>query len=110
MGGYWGNKGCVSVRWSVYGVSVCVLNCHLAAHTHMNKVSNESYVSIVTTCSVQDRIEGYNTVLGSHLYSNKDTEMILYHDYVIWMGDLNFRLEIDPEDNSNEEIVAQISR
>ena len=38
IGGYWGNKGCVSVRWSVYGVSVCVLNCHLAAHAHMNKV------------------------------------------------------------------------
>ena len=38
MGGYWGNKGCVSVRWSVYGVSVCVINCHLAAHVHMNKV------------------------------------------------------------------------
>ena len=45
MGGYWGNKGCVGVRWSVYGVSVCVLNCHLAAHTHMNKVSSESCVS-----------------------------------------------------------------
>ena len=49
-------------------------------------------------------------MLGSHRYTNKDTEMILYHDYVIWMGDLNFRLEIDPGDVTNEEIVSRISK
>ena len=47
MGGYWGNKGCVSVRWSVYGVSVCVLNCHLAAHVYMNKVRGQIQACIV---------------------------------------------------------------
>lgn len=36
--------------------------------------------------------------------------MILYHDYIIWMGDLNFRLEIDTEDISNEGIVSRISK
>lgn len=77
--GYWGSKGTVSIRFSIYGVSVCVLNSHLAAHDH----------------NQQARIEGYNTVLGSHTYANKDTELILYHDYVFWMGDLNFRLQED---------------
>ena len=52
MGGYWGNKGCVSVRWSVYGVSVCVLNCHLAAHAHMNKVSRRVFDCIKVQCDM----------------------------------------------------------
>lgn len=80
FGGYWvswldsegaelmivlqGNKGVVSIRWKVYGVSVCVLNSHLAAHSHFN----------------QERIESYNTILGSHTFSDKETEMILYHE------------------------------
>ena len=34
----------VSVRFRLYGVSVCVLNSHLAAHTQFN----------------QDRIDSYN--------------------------------------------------
>jgi len=94
LGGYWGNKGCVSIRWQVYGVSMVVVNTHLAAHGHMN----------------QERLASYNSLLGSHVYNNKDTEMILYHDYVFWMGDLNFRLEVDPQDLSSEQIAQQVSK
>ena len=59
-----GNKGAVSLRWKMYGVSVCVLNCHLAAHHHANS----------------QRLEGYNNILGGHTFNNKETEMILYHE------------------------------
>jgi hypothetical protein len=58
---------------------VCVLNSHLAAHDHNNQI----------------RIDGYNTVMGTHTYQNPETELIMYHDYVFWMGDLNFRLEMN---------------
>ena len=59
-------------------MSFCILNSHLAAHTEFNTA----------------RIESYNKIMGEHLFSNASgTEMILYHDYVIWAGDLNFRLE-----------------
>lgn len=76
--GYWGSKGCVSLRFQIYGVSFCILNCHLAAHPEFN----------------QARIDSYNKIMGEHLYSKEsEMEMILYHDYVIWAGDLNFRLE-----------------
>ena len=88
-----GNKGCVSMRWSVYGVSVCVVNSHLAAHTQHN----------------QARLDSYNNILGSHTFSNHDTEMILYHDYVFWLGDLNFRLEIDPQDMTSQDIINHVS-
>jgi inositol-1,4,5-trisphosphate 5-phosphatase len=78
FGGYWGSKGVVSVRFEIYGVSFCILNSHLAAHPEFN----------------QARIDSYNKIMGEHLYTGKsETEMILYHDYVIWAGDLNFRLE-----------------
>jgi len=77
LNGYWGNKGTVSIRFQVYGVSICVLNSHLAAHDHQNQL----------------RIESYDTVLGGHTFSHPATELIMYHDYVFWMGDLNFRLE-----------------
>ena len=40
---------------------------------------------------IQARIDSYNTVLGTHTFSTPDTELIMYHDYVFWMGDLNFR-------------------
>lgn len=76
--GYWGSKGCVSIRFELQGVSFCIVNAHLAAHTEFN----------------QARIDSYNSILGEHLYTgSKETEMILYHDYVIFAGDLNFRLE-----------------
>ena len=59
-------------------MSFCILNSHLAAHTEFNTA----------------RIESYNKIMGEHLLSKASgTEMILYHDYVIWAGDLNFRLE-----------------
>jgi len=90
--GYWGSKGCVSVRFKIYGVSVCVVNSHLAAHQQF----------------YQDRVESYNTVLGSHLYSTEETELILYHDYVFWMGDLNFRL--DSEAFRFEEVDLMVSK
>ena len=48
----------------MYGVSMVVVCSHLAAHSHMN----------------HERIASYNTILGSHKYSNKQTELILYHE------------------------------
>ena len=47
LGGYLGFKGGVSVRLTLYGVSLCFVNCHLSAHDHQ----------------VDKRIEEYNTVV-----------------------------------------------
>lgn len=91
--GYWGSKGCVSIRFQVYGVKIVVVNCHLAAH-------EEFY---------QDRVDSYNTALGAHLYSNPETEMILYHDYVFWIGDLNFRLNL-PDSFDFEKVELMVSK
>ncbi|XP_014600519.1 PREDICTED: inositol polyphosphate 5-phosphatase K-like isoform X1 [Polistes canadensis] len=76
FGGMWGNKGAVSIRFNLYGVSICVVNTHLTPHDHL----------------LADRIADYNTILREHSFTAPDTPNILFHDYVFWIGDLNFRL------------------
>jgi len=85
-----GLKGAVSVRMKIYGVSICFVNSHLSAHDHMLPV----------------RIKDYNTIIETHNFSEKDTPKILYHDYIFWMGDLNFRLAEDSFDH--EKIVESV--
>ncbi|KAK2586242.1 hypothetical protein KPH14_001499 [Odynerus spinipes] len=76
FGGMWGNKGAVSIRLNIYGVNICVVNTHLTPHDHL----------------LADRIADYNTILKNHTFTAPDTPNILFHDYVFWIGDLNFRL------------------
>ena len=76
FGGMWGNKGAVSIRLNIYGVSMCIVNTHLTPHDHL----------------LADRIVDYNTILTNHSFNSPDTSKILYHDYIFWIGDLNFRL------------------
>ncbi|XP_076473259.1 inositol polyphosphate 5-phosphatase K isoform X2 [Bombus vancouverensis nearcticus] len=71
-----GNKGAVSIRLNMYGINMCIVNTHLTPHDHL----------------LTDRIMDYNTILTSHNFSSPDTSKILFHDYVFWIGDLNFRL------------------
>ncbi|XP_023934774.2 inositol polyphosphate 5-phosphatase K [Bicyclus anynana] len=95
LGGLWGNKGAVSVRFNIYGVSVSLVNCHLTAHEHL----------------LAERINDYNTIVKEHFYLVGETSNILYHDYVFWMGDLNFRTD-HPAGSAptSEEIVATLQK
>ncbi|TSK49663.1 Inositol polyphosphate 5-phosphatase K [Bagarius yarrelli] len=75
--GYWGNKGGVSIRFSLYGHSVCFLNCHLAAHIHNST----------------ERVEEFEHILNSQTFEGNTTLSVLDHKLVFWFGDLNFRIE-----------------
>lgn len=74
--GYWGNKGGVSIRMDISGVNICFVNCHLAAHRE----------------EIVRRVQDYTTILESQRFQAPATPCILDHDYVFWLGDLNFRL------------------
>uniref|UniRef100_A0A0A9YBR6 Phosphatidylinositol 4,5-bisphosphate 5-phosphatase A n=1 Tax=Lygus hesperus TaxID=30085 RepID=A0A0A9YBR6_LYGHE len=74
--GLWGNKGGVSLRLQIYGCSICFVNCHLAAHDHL----------------LQERISDYNNILANQKFDCRESVSIMFHDYVFWFGDLNFRL------------------
>ncbi|XP_047991045.1 inositol polyphosphate 5-phosphatase K-like isoform X1 [Leguminivora glycinivorella] len=95
LGGMWGNKGAISVRFNIYGCSVCFVNCHLTAHEHL----------------LADRVNDYNTIIKYHNYHVQETSNILYHDYVFWIGDLNFRTD-HPTGSSptSEEIVTLLKK
>lgn len=77
FGGIWGNKGAVSIRFSLYGCALSFVVAHLAAHDHQ----------------LDERIEDYKQILENHHYHVKRYREIYDHDYVFWFGDLNFRLE-----------------
>ncbi|CAH1958312.1 unnamed protein product [Acanthoscelides obtectus] len=89
--GMWGNKGAVSVRLSLYGCSLCFVNSHLSAHDNQLK----------------ERIDDYNTIVQDQEFHVAETSKILYHDYVFWTGDLNFRL-LEEYDKTPEEIERMI--
>ncbi|NWS46528.1 PI5PA phosphatase, partial [Probosciger aterrimus] len=77
LGGYWGNKGGVSVRLSIFGHMVCFLNCHLPAHLE----------------KAEQRKEDFATILHMQQFEGHVASGILDHDLVFWFGDLNFRIE-----------------
>uniref|UniRef100_A0A3Q2Z1G3 Inositol polyphosphate-5-phosphatase Ka n=1 Tax=Hippocampus comes TaxID=109280 RepID=A0A3Q2Z1G3_HIPCM len=75
--GYWGNKGGVSIRLSLYGHMLCFLNCHLVAHM---KHANE-------------RVVEFEHILNSQNFNCEKAGKILDHRLVFWFGDLNFRIQ-----------------
>uniref|UniRef100_A0A8C3JPS2 Phosphatidylinositol 4,5-bisphosphate 5-phosphatase A n=1 Tax=Calidris pygmaea TaxID=425635 RepID=A0A8C3JPS2_9CHAR len=77
LGGYWGNKGGVSIRLSIFGHMVCFLNCHLPAHLE----------------KTEQRKEDFATILHMQQFEGHAASGILDHDLVFWFGDLNFRIE-----------------
>ncbi|XP_017836008.1 phosphatidylinositol 4,5-bisphosphate 5-phosphatase A isoform X2 [Drosophila busckii] len=79
LAGLWGNKGAVSIRLSLYGTGTVFVCAHLAAHDN----------------KLKERIEDYHQIVDKHKYDVSGYRRIFDHDFVFWMGDLNFRLAGD---------------
>ncbi|XP_066491252.1 inositol polyphosphate 5-phosphatase K isoform X1 [Tiliqua scincoides] len=75
--GYWGNKGGVAIRMSLYGHTVCFLNCHLPAHME----------------NLEQRLDDFERILEMQEFEGEAIPSILDHDILFWFGDLNFRIE-----------------
>ncbi|CAH1130120.1 unnamed protein product [Ceutorhynchus assimilis] len=84
--GKWGIKGAVCIRLNIYGCSICFVNSHLAAHDF----------------NLKDREADYNNIIKDLEFHVEETSKIFCHDYVFWLGDLNFRLTSDYEKTSEE--------
>ena len=78
FGGLLGNKGGVSLRFSLNGNSFCATNSHLAAHQE----------------NLAQRIQDYHSILdGTKFTIDPNTASVTTHDYSFWFGDLNFRFD-----------------
>ncbi|XP_039245191.1 inositol polyphosphate 5-phosphatase K isoform X3 [Pipra filicauda] len=73
--GYWGNKGGVSIRMSLYGHTICFLNCHLPAHME----------------NTEQRLDDFEKILEMQ-FEGENIPSTLEHDVLFWFGDLNFRI------------------
>lgn len=119
--GLMGNKGGVSIRLSFYDSSICFICSHLAAHQQNVQGRNNDFQNIFDKTiftsnsdnirNRNDNIEGDGdmTVIrnfyGSARYIDCDVN-VLDHDYVFWLGDLNYR--IDVPDHTIDEIFSII--
>jgi hypothetical protein len=79
--GIMGNKGGVAVAMRLHTLSLCFVNSHLAAHTEKNA----------------DRHRMFEEIDSGLKVGNNELDMSMQFDHLFWIGDLNYRIELPPE-------------
>jgi len=82
-----GNKGGVAISMKIRESSVCFIGAHFAAHVGNVERRNADYTNIIER-SFRDNFDGITlpTVETPEICINN-------HDIILWVGDLNYRLD-----------------
>ena len=78
-------------------------NTIIDSHTYKSEVSDNYFLLL---CLIDIRMISNRPLILSCFFLIQMTKNILYHDYIVWMGDLNFRLL--EKTLSHDEIVHEI--
>lgn len=90
-----GNKGAVGIRLEYHDTSFCFLTAHLAAGHSNVEERNADYRTIASGLHFQ---KGKN--ISSHEYAFVSSSLNFvwfFPSNVIWLGDVNYRLDLDNE-------------
>ncbi|RHY72147.1 hypothetical protein DYB26_016348, partial [Aphanomyces astaci] len=99
--GMMGNKGGVAVRMTLYDSTIVFVCSHLAAHTHNVAGRNADFANILAKIEFRDSVFDEMNPSGFVLFSilsPEPTDHVLSihsHDFIFWLGDLNYRLVED---------------
>lgn len=90
LGGTAGNKGAVVLRFTYYNTSMCFVCAHFAAHQK----------------EIRQRNEDFKQIYEQSEFTRKKDSLLSYHDYVFWLGDLNYRIDL-PNDKCRSLVQEQ---
>lgn len=80
--GVMGNKGGVGIRFNINDSSCCIVNCHLNAYMD----------------NVIRRNQDYHEIESKMAFMFRGRQISIWdHDFLFWMGDMNYRVEEDDE-------------
>lgn len=93
--GMMGNKGACATRLQLYDSTLCFVCSHLAAHRSNVHGRNKDFANIIsrTKFTVAKAKTVVTEVELSLMEDEPDEYGILDHDFVVWLGDLNYRFQ-----------------
>ncbi|CEG48449.1 domain-containing protein [Plasmopara halstedii] len=93
--GMMGNKGGAAVRLKFYSSTLCFVCAHLAAHRENVAGRNADYLNILSKIQFEESFDENVTPpvqdLSGRFWNGEPS--ILNHDFVFWIGDLNYRIQ-----------------
>ncbi|KAL1409612.1 hypothetical protein Q8F55_003607 [Vanrija albida] len=94
--GFGGNKAGVAVRLKVHDTTLCFVNSHLAAWKEYLERRRSDYIQLRTLLTFPTPTD-INPPLEAYHPEDRDL-MVDDADVIFWLGDLNYRLELDDAD------------
>lgn len=95
--GVMGNKGGVSIRMQFYDSTLCFVCTHLAAHRENVAGRNADFANVFNKTIFEIGEEATREAIYagsmSHWEIGSSTVGIVDHDIIIWLGDLNYRID-----------------
>ncbi|XP_025027262.1 type II inositol 1,4,5-trisphosphate 5-phosphatase isoform X4 [Python bivittatus] len=90
-----GDKGAVAIHFRFHSTTICMVNAHLAAHPQESEQQNQDFHDICARLQFYQQDPSLPAIPLSQ------------HDVIVWLGDLNYRLEEQDIERVKKLIDAQ---